>query len=441
MGKSYSSVSGWRVCPDSGRFTSFIYYDSKLKKNLRVTENIPENLFDLKKANEFKEKYLRSVKASVYKAKKNLEFIERFKKYKEVHEEYLRWAKKQAPGAWRNYDAYLRNHVYRYFLEENNYTNPETWKHHYFEFKEWLETAKSIRGNTKSGDGTLTINTRNHVIESLNSFLSFLEDVKIEGPFVRCSKFDRPKPKGLEYVYREEELTQLFEFAEKHHSKKMSVLFKTLYQEFLRLNEGLGLHLDSVIMGEVPGPQLKRLCRELRDHNVEVYGFILLKDQPTLESMRDEKGRVLRRPLKHRKHISLKDGRYIPITDQTLAEELDELIHEQTNNYRKKRFGPNREDYLLFDIKYSEPYDVLVAAKKVILTLGDKTTHDLRHTGATHLARKLSGDKALIKQMLGHKRDEETEHYVHLAEELEVMHSQLAKSRKTRKPIKAISID
>ena len=179
----------------------------------------------------------------------------------------------------------------------------------------------------------------------------------------------------------------------------------------MRLNELRGISLDNTFKGTVDN---EKLNAEFLRNGFTTYGYILLESQPAQDThCRIDGVKIERKPLKSRKSISYNDGRLIPIFDKVAFNILAKRYNEQGEFYKKLIWGLDKKNYLLFENvtknflakKLHEAYEQT--------TFRYKPPHCLRHTRATYLAGETQS-YILASLLLGHKKMETTDRYIHL---------------------------
>lgn len=152
----------------------------------------------------------------------------------------------------------------------------------------------------------------------------------------------------------------------------------------------------------------------LKDHGIKYYGYIVLQSQPT-NKIRDrlKDGSIKRKPLKGKPKIDAKYDRLVPIIDKDLFNELVRLYKIQEEKFKKKVYGSNAKNYVLFeDMTHSE---TVVALREAYAKTKykPKSYHCCRHTRCTELVGK-TRDFVLARYWLGHARQETTLKYTHI---------------------------
>lgn len=184
----------------------------------------------------------------------------------------------------------------------------------------------------------------------------------------------------------------------------------------MRFNEGLGGSLMDVFPGQADHGLFSNL---LKKNDIQYYGFIVLDSQPAAENRaaRDSETKlVLRKPLKGRKKICEKNSRIIPITDQTVWNNLVYRCKEQFQAWKSGGYGSEQKDYLLFDGLNKATSMTRLKKAQEVQSLPSKTWHCLRHTRGTMLFGE-TGDRELAKMWLGHSSDRVFEKYNHTFQE------------------------
>lgn len=404
------SIKGFRQALE-GRYTGFVYYNPHKKKNVRVSESDgwPDNVYSIEEAIKERARILGKIDASLVEAKKRLDWMEKYQKFDVLYKEYEKWIQRRAPNSWKTTTSHIRNHVFHWFLKLNSFNNPELWSRQFNNFTDFLLKEAPI----KASYGKLSRNSINNIVKALNSFLKFLEKEHHLGPFPRCEcvKIGKNERRGLEAIYSDAEIKLIVgKLSEKN--SKYGIYFSLLCKTGMRANEALGLHIKSFSVNSLPHEK-KALFRRISEAGIDIYGFILLRDQPELEYLYDKNGSVPRKPLKGRTEIDPRFNRYIPLIDKKITEELLRIRDEV-----KKEDRLLDEDKLLFGFPYQHFYRCFYDIVRG-LKIKEKDVHSARHTFATWLTRKVEGDRSVSEDVLGHSSAEVNKRYVHLAEELE----------------------
>lgn len=369
-----------------------------------------------------------------------------FADFKEQLPKFEKWHKQTAPATYDRAIYNLQHYVFPFFLGNKEENNPLSWRLHFREFKEHLESAKTIKKNRnkKSGTTLLSPASQNHVLNALNLFLKFLweekhfQDVPPKCPLIDRKKLGRRTAEDLispdefnRYLngfdkllasYRTE--MELQDTTDKRKEVLLDQMIKTLqvrdmlmvlYHTGMRLGEVLGLSIGDFVQKELDD---RKLSKMLAQHNIKSLGYIRLKSQ--LASKED--GVVSRKPLKTKRSMSYEDGRYIPIVDDECFAVLKRL------NLAARRKSPNQSlDYLTSGhVLYFDSITKGVAYYKLkqvyeILQAGGQATkwkpwHCNRHSRTTELTKETFNSE-IIKLIIGHT-SRQYERYVHLAGEV-----------------------
>ncbi len=278
----------------------------------------PDNVYSLEAAKKEKARILAKIDVELTDAKKRLNWINKYQKFDKLFEEFEVWAKRKAPNSWQSSISFIKNYVFHWYLDLNSNNNPEMWPRSYNKFTDWLRVQDPIKSST----GKLSKNTVNNIIKSLNSFLSFLEREHYRGPFVRCETLlcGKDERRGLEAIYSEQEI-DLVTKRLSQVNPKYATYFQLLCKTGMRASEALGLHVKSFRIGKTP-TENTALFKRMSEAGIEIFGYVLLRDQPKLEYLYDKNGSVPRKPLKARSELDPRFNRYIPLINRDLAKAL-----------------------------------------------------------------------------------------------------------------------
>lgn len=108
-----------------------------------------------------------------------------------------------------------------------------------------------------------------------------------------------------------------------------------------------------------------------------------------------------------------KYDRIVPIIDKELFNNLVRLYKIQEEKFKKKVYGSNPKDYVLFEeLTYS---DIVVSLREAYqkTKYKQKSYHCCRHTRCTELVGQ-TRDFVLARYWLGHERQETTLRYTHI---------------------------
>lgn len=466
----YMYAEGFRINRKTGVIISLVYHDNDNGGTVKLThdpknkiQNTKEKIYTLpyfkvnastvddlrgdpafQAALKFKEGFKRENHAKMKRAKARVDWLNHFQDNEKKLDSFIEWKKAEKETSKRQLDteySYIRNYVYPFFLSEKALVNPKEWHIYHNSFKEWLQTKEPHRYNTKGK--TLAINTINNIIATLNNFYNYLEaDSKSAGAkfdYHRCKPFPKKlaSEKGTESVIKKEHAELIVKHLKKltkrtkggetiNNSQRelLATFFKTLMATGLRKNEALGISIGDIKVGKVDLEQFGYINDFLKDQDVPFYGYIYLLDQPGERSIRAKNGKVPRKRLKHRKSIDPRYARYIPILDKEVALELRDLIKAQITNWKKKKFGTNERDYLLFDgLSYQSLNLALtqIYQHKDFKKIHHYTPHDCRHTYVSeHVYYPFRGNLSIVSKITGHSRQEVIETYLHLYKDQEV---------------------
>lgn len=365
----------------------------------------------------------------LYEAKYDSRLAERQKReswhdqyynFKDLIDIYVKYRKETAPNSWESKIAWFKNYVLYFFYVEKHATNLEEWKFHFKAFKEYLKEAKGSR-NSK----VLTYASKNHCINELNSFLSLMFEEGKCDPQPKLKLFSESlvnNHKGADDLIQKEEFEavyshlQLLEQIEKIPSY-YSDAYYLLRVTGLRINELMGLGLNSVRPGKPPRDELNKL---LEKNNInEIYSYIFLLEQPKIQK-RNKNNEILWKPLKGKKG-NIQDARYIPITDIKAHNILAKYHRIAKESRSKLEYGDDNRNYAFFFDYITASglrYRIKNAYEK--LPYKYKSPHTARHTLATQLT-KNSGNLSdeLAGVILGHsKGSKSTQRYNLLYKEI-----------------------
>jgi hypothetical protein len=134
-----------RISKSGQQRYSFVWYDTKLKKRVRLSQQEITNRFgkEIKSEDEAKE-CIRLLEAhfhlETYHIKKRLAWENEFYNFNSLLDQYLLIQKKKAPNSWKNNEFYLKHYVLPYFLSIKKLNNIELWSSYFDEYKDWLES-------------------------------------------------------------------------------------------------------------------------------------------------------------------------------------------------------------------------------------------------------------------------------------------------------------
>lgn len=399
----------------SGKY-SFIYYDHKLKKNVRLPqEEVPKGIDCDEKAAEFCRRKMSENDAAKVRIQRQQEWRSQFFDFKALLELYEADRKRNCPNSWQGDVFYLSHYALPFFLQTKSCNNLSNWPLFYEEFRELLLVVEPFK--RKTATKTLAYASKNLIIKSLNTFMSLMVRKNKVGSVPKCKYFEREflYSKGVESVIPDREAKIIYDKL-KETDELSADAFHVCLNTGMRENELFGLPLSSIFSGEPTDDTLKK---SLKMYGMACIGYIVLDSQPKLAKIRDLDGMVPRKPLKSKKKIEPKSNRVIPITDKLTFNILVKRWKEQQVLYAKKVYGKNQRDYLLFDgLTKNHYYSALIRAIKKS-KLPHHSPHDTRHTFATNFAKATFGNTSLCRIVLGQVKQEVTDRYIHLYDEIQ----------------------
>lgn len=334
---------------------------------------------------------------------------------------YERYQKKNAPNSWQRSVKMVEQHVFHFFLDIKGCSNPNDWYLLFRDFRDWVD-EEMVNCNGKKTD---SYSTKNHAINSLNTFLECLGEYrKIDQDSVKRIK---PWPKSLirtkdhRSVISHEDFEKILvgmnNLTSMDENQKIGIIefFRVLRATGMRINELWSIPFCSLHRGKIKGPVHDSLVQKNMD---DYFGYFLLKSQcKTVQRLPND-----RKPLKHRPTISPKYYRSIPIFSKEIWNIVARRYLVCDKNF-KKNVGSDSENYHLFDgeVSYSQ---VTKTFKEVCERLGfANTPHDLRHTFVTEFVGQ-TRDLFLVRAITGHKSEKTLEYYLHTYEMMMMMNEQ-----------------
>ena len=395
-------------------YYSFIYWDNRSKKRIRLKKSeVPAGIDTDQKAEDFCRRKEAELTVLSMKAKRQLEWKQRYYDFAELLEIYQIKRKSEAPNSWQTDIYYLEQYVFRYLLEIAKSNNLNDWENHLENLRDWLERDANLI-KQKRQTLKLSYSTKNACIKSLNRFFQTMVRLqKMKGPAPKCSMFPKHQlnKKGIEAYIPENEFT-IVHAKLKELDSNVADFYLVLINTGLRLNEALGLALSHIFKGI---PTESNLRKMLSKFNIDSHVHIILDSQP-VDSIyiKDDAGVVKRKPLKHRKRIEPRNNRIIPVSSITASKILASRFNLQSINYKNKTNGQDRSNYLLFDGLNKNKVSTTIRMAYSLLNLSAKSPHDCRHTYCTNLIAQTEGHHFLAKYVLGHTDITTTENYLHL---------------------------
>lgn len=391
------------------KYFSFVYWSGSKRIRLKQSEHPSFNTIE--EAREWAKAKTAEFDSMQARAQKRLEWKNKYYDFSTLAAEYIQDCQKTQKNSWKNSEFYLYHYVIPFFLLEKHSNNPNNWNLYFEDFRNWLEDEALTIQEPKR---PISYSSKNHCIKALNTFLSYLlKKNKIDpsnvyklrgfGTHLLNSRDanDLISPEEFKAVYNK--LKSLDE--------QVAILFQTAYYTGMRFGELYGLSMNNLYAGEINDIVLKNA---LSDHNIKYYGYIVLESQPASKTRtREPDGTIKRKPLKSRKQICEKNNRVIPIIDKDLYNNLVKLYKDQKKLHQSSIFGPDRDNYVLFDkVSVSACNRLLFSA---FFQSGHKykSFHCCRHTRCTELVGQ-TRDFVLARMWLGHTRQEVTLRYTHI---------------------------
>lgn len=395
-----------------GELYSFVYYDSVLRKNMRLPQTAHPQIKTEEEAKLFSQRWNAQHDSMKFRQQKRLEWQNKFFDFKRLLDLFAKSKKEDAPNTWKDYVERIQYHIFPFFLTQKADNNLNNWHYYFEEFRDYLQTGEVLK--RKGLKVTFAYATMNNIINALNAFM----DVMYRRRFVENKYMCRHFPASLLNQRSEEaviplELQEMIYSSLRFRNELAADFFLVSLHTGMRLNELMGLSLGDLFADEIDS---EFMHKALKPYQMKPYGFVSLESQPAHRSIpRDSQGHVPRKPLKGKKKIDSKDVRIIPVFHKRAYNTLVRLWNEQRRLYQTKRYGLNIKDYLLFNGLSSNVYSssLKVVQQKMKLTYLH-SAHDTRHTYSTWLADKTGGNYTLCRMILGHADLDMTMRYVHI---------------------------
>lgn len=398
-----------RKLTNGEQYFSFVYWDGE--KRIRLKKDECPHFTSREKAEEWANAKEAEINTAKSRIMRRLQWKTQYYEFSKLSDSYIEYCKKTQPSSWKNSAFDLENYVIPYFLDVKKSNNPNNWSLHFEDFKRWLEEdAYTIKRNRR----LISYSTKNHCIKTLNTFLEYMKKQNLVDPsnVYKVTSFPSHKvgSRNAEHLIAPEE------FKEVHRNlvetnPLVSTFFETAYWTGMRFNEIFGLSMDDLMAGEL---QDNVLGPALKDHKIDCFGYILLESQPATKiRLRLNNGVIKRKPLKGKHKIDPKFNRLVPIISKELFNNLVKLYKIQEEKFKKKIYGPDPKNYVLFeDLNTTEASMALRDAYKNT-KYTPKSYHCCRHTRCTELVGQ-TRDFVLARYWLGHARQETTLKYTHI---------------------------
>lgn len=416
-------------------YYSFLVYDSKLGKNIRLKKQDVRNRFGKDIVSEVEaqktEKLLKAeYDSSKERFKRILEWKKKYFEFSKLLEQYTVKQKKKAPYGYRNNVHYLKYYVLPYFLNIAKNNNINNWNIDYSNFKDWLEDEAKL---IQKPNQLISYASKNHAIKALNTFIKHLRSQGIINDIHICEAFDECKlsEKTIDDVIQENESNIIYQNLLDSGFQNEAEFFLMLYWTGIRFNEGLGISLDDLHKGEIDRKSFGNLLNRNRifykgngnsNNLYDYHGFLTLSSQPDNDNSsaikREPNGKVLRKALKMKKSINEKHTRIIPIINKELWRILVRRAKDAQAKFKNsENRSLQKSDFLLFEGINQTTATGRLKRSFEKSNLKYRSWHCCRHSRGTFLHGK-TGDKELGMKWLGHTSDKVYERYIHTYEGL-----------------------
>lgn len=390
----------------------FTYYDPTEKKNKKVPKSLSSHIRTDSQADAFCASKEAEIGAVSLRIQMKLRWQKKYHNFAIYLDQYKDDRMEKAPNSYKNHIYYLNQYVLPFFLNEKDANNVLNWYMFFDEFKTHLKTVKKIKGRD-----TLAFNTKNHCIIALNTFLEFVfNKEKFREALPKCKLFPDHlmNRRTVDDIYMDDEIESV-----KAHLKANSPtdydFFVLLLETGMRINEARGLSLDNLLKGEPPHQVFRRAMKQF---DIPCLAYLYLKNQPAIHrksKIRDVNGEIERKDLKAKSKARAEEkARFIPISSPLLFNILSQRRNAEIQRLKLKEFGPNKENYLLFDDVHIGRFETSLKKACAAAKIRYREPHCLRHTFATKFAGLTLGNHLLVGSILGHKKEETTQNYLHL---------------------------
>jgi integrase len=403
-----------------GNKYSFIYFDEKLRKNIRLRQSeVPADIDSDEKAEAFCRKMEAELEAARIRAERRLAWRSKFYDFEKLLGLYEKDRKKNSPNNYANDLYYMRNYVLRFFLDIKSCSNLNNWSLHFKEFQEWIAKVEPLK-NSGGQKRTLAVATQNHCIKALNTFMRSMRERGEMSPdgILTCKSFPKAdlNRKSLKSVMTQDEITQIRDGLMKYEPQAAD-FFLLLVETGLRISEGLALSIPSLVKKEQVSSRLKPLIEK---HRLSPFAYIKVESQLARRvNFCLPDGTIARKALKGKRTIEPENSRMVPVLSKELASVLVRRWRLASDRFSEKTNGSMPRDYLLFHGLTFNVFTRLM--RKVCGELRLRkifTPHECRHTFSTNFAGMTDGNVLLAQVVLGHEDVETTRRYLHLHEDI-----------------------
>lgn len=395
-----------------GKSFSFVYYDTTLRKNIRLPQREHPQILTETQAIAFCKRWDAAQDSQKVRIQKRLQWRDKYFDFQELLTIFEKSQNENAPNTWQTNSSYLKFYAFPFFLTEKKENNLNNWHYHFEEFRDHLQSAQNIRRKKKGG--RIAYSTMNNIINALNGFMSVMYRRKYVEIRHLCRHFSSHLlNRSSEESVIDEETQEQIHSALRFRNEQSADFFHVSLHTGLRMNELLGLSLADFHVEEIHSEFMKQA---LKPYHLKVYGYLTVESQPFIRtSPRDSIGRVPRKPLKGKKRIDSKDCRIIPLFDKRAYNIVVRLWNKQRALFLTKRYGISLKDYLLFDGLTRSTYssDMRVTQQKLRF-FRYFSPHDTRHTYSTWIVDQTGGNYTLCRMILGHSDLNMTMRYVHV---------------------------
>ncbi len=134
---------------NNGLYFSFVWYDTRTKKRIRLTRAEIKKRFghDITTEDEAIEclKLLHAqYETEKIKIERRLSWEKEYYNFNKLLDQYEKAQKKSAPNSWMNSVFYMKHYVLPFFLTQKKLNNIELWEDGFDDFREWLEKKAKL---------------------------------------------------------------------------------------------------------------------------------------------------------------------------------------------------------------------------------------------------------------------------------------------------------